>query len=83
MKISLATKIFIAFTLLLLVFGAVSIYGVVQLAAVRDHLNVLNRGLLPLYQEVVEMRNPSKNDPAIDRQCSAIERYESRSRPVG
>ncbi len=60
MKISLATKIFIAFTLLLLVFGAVSIYGVVQLAAVRDHLNVLNRGLLPLYQEVVEIETLQK-----------------------
>jgi PAS domain S-box-containing protein len=60
MKISLATKIFIAFTLLLLVFGAVSIYGVVQLAAVRNHLNVLNRGLLPLYQEVVEIETLQK-----------------------
>jgi PAS domain S-box-containing protein len=60
MKISLATKIFLGFTLMLLAFGAVSVYSVMQLATVRDQLNVLNRGLLPLNQEVVEIETLQK-----------------------
>jgi PAS domain S-box-containing protein len=55
MKWSLATKIFLGFSLVLGVFGAVSIYGVTQLNAVRDQLNLVNRGLLPLNRIVAQM----------------------------
>jgi len=48
MKWSLATKIFLGFSLVVGVFGAVSIYGITQLASVRHQLNAVNRGLLPL-----------------------------------
>lgn len=55
MKLSLATKIFFGFTLVLAVFGAVSIYGVTQFNTVRNQLNAVNRGLLPLNSAAAEM----------------------------
>jgi len=55
MRLSLATKIFLGFGLVLVVFGAVSIYGITQLNSSRDQLNTVNRGLLPLNRVVAQM----------------------------
>jgi PAS domain S-box-containing protein len=48
MKLSLATKIFLGFSLVLAVFGSVPIFGIAQLNAVREQLNTVNRAYLPL-----------------------------------
>ncbi len=55
MKLSLATKIFLGFTLVLTMFGTVSIYGVTQLNAVRGQLGLVNHGLLQLDRVVARM----------------------------
>ena len=55
MKLSLATKIFAGFAAVLMVFGAVTVFGVVQLNTVRDQLGVVNRGHLPLNRVVTEL----------------------------
>ena len=55
MKLSLATKIFLGFSLVLAVFGSVPFFGIAQLGAVRDQLNTLNRIYLPLNRIVAEM----------------------------
>jgi len=55
MKFSLATKIFIGFTLVIAVFGVVSVYGITQFNAVRGQLDAVNKGFLPLNRVVAEM----------------------------
>ncbi len=55
MKLSLATKIFLGFSLVLAVFGAVPIFGVAKLNAIRDQLNTVNRVYLPLNRLVAEV----------------------------
>jgi len=55
LKLSLATKIFAGFAAVLMVFGAVTVFGVVQLNTVRDQLGVVNRGHLPLNRVVTEL----------------------------
>jgi len=55
MKFSLATKIFLGFTLVIAVFGVVSVYGITQFNAVRGQLDAVNKGFLPLNRVVAEM----------------------------
>ncbi len=55
MKFSLATKIFLGFTLVIAVFGVVSVYGITQFNAVRERLDAVNKGFLPLNRVVAEM----------------------------
>ncbi len=55
MKFSLATKVFLGFTLVIAVFGVVSVYGITQFNAVREQLDAVNKGFLPLNRVVAEM----------------------------
>ena len=55
MKFSLATKIFLGFSLVLTVFGTVPIFGLARLNSVRDQLNVVNRTYLPIKSLVAEI----------------------------
>ncbi|MBN2493893.1 MAG: HAMP domain-containing protein [Deltaproteobacteria bacterium] len=48
MRLSLATKIFIGFSVVLAVFGTVTVYGVTRFSSVRQKLSTVNRGYLPL-----------------------------------
>lgn len=55
MKFSLATKIFLGFSLVLTFFGTVPIFGLARLNSVRDQLNVVNRTYLPIKSLVAEI----------------------------
>ncbi len=55
MKFSLATKIFLGFSLVLTVFGTVPMFGLARLNSVRDQLNVVNRTYLPIKSLVAEI----------------------------
>ena len=55
MKLSLATKIFLGFSLVLAVFGAVPIFGIAKLTAIREQLNSVNRVYLPLNRLIAEI----------------------------
>lgn len=55
MKLSLATKLFLGFSLVLAVFGAVPIFGIIQLDSLRNQINILNQGYLPLDRVVAEV----------------------------
>lgn len=55
MKLSLATKIFLGFSLVLTVFGTVPVFGLIKLNAIREQINTVNRALLPLNRLVAEI----------------------------
>ncbi len=73
MKWSLATKIFLGFSLVVGVFGAVSIYGITQLASVRHQLNAVNRGLLPLSGIAAQMETLQES---IRRSIDSVLRFD-------
>ncbi|HOX46614.1 MAG TPA: ATP-binding protein [Myxococcota bacterium] len=55
MKLSLATKIFLGFSLVVAVFGGVSVLGLTQLHSVRGLVGAVNRIYLPLNRVVTEL----------------------------
>ncbi len=55
MKLSLATKIFLGFSLVLAVFGAVPIFGIAKLNTIRDQLNMVRRTYLPMNRLMAEI----------------------------
>ncbi|NMB74423.1 MAG: PAS domain-containing protein [Myxococcales bacterium] len=55
MRLSLATKMFLGYTLLILMFGVVSVYVLGRFSAERAQLNQLNRQLLPLDRLAAEI----------------------------
>jgi PAS domain S-box-containing protein len=55
MKLSLATKIFLGFSLVLSVFGAVSVLGLAQLHSIRGLVGTVNRLYLPLNRVMTEI----------------------------
>jgi PAS domain S-box-containing protein len=73
MKWSLATKIFLGFSLVVGVFGAVSIYGITQLASVRHQLNAVNRGLLPMNGIAAQMETLQES---IRRSIDSVLRFD-------
>jgi len=52
---SLASKIFIGFSIILAMFGTVTIYGVAKLGSLRLRLGEVNQGLLPLRRSAGEL----------------------------
>lgn len=55
MRWSLASKIFIGFSIVLAMFGTVTVYGVAKLGSLRQRLGEINQGLLPLRRSAQEL----------------------------
>ncbi len=58
--LSVATKVFLSFAVVLITFGAVSIYGVVQMRAIGRRLGLLSTGYFPLAQVAARLETFQK-----------------------
>lgn len=61
MNLSLATRIFLGYAVVLLTFGAVSIYSVVQMRAVGREIRLVSEGYLPLTKAAAQIETFHKN----------------------
>ena len=52
MKLSISTKVFLGFIVVLLVFGFSSLYTVVRTGEIRDRVVLLREGIVPIEKEV-------------------------------
>lgn len=57
MRLSIATKIFLAFTLILLTFGAVLIFQIAQMRAIYNEVELINAGYVPLSLTLNDVRS--------------------------
>jgi len=61
MNLTLATRIFLGYAVVILTFGAVSIYSVTELHAIGREIRLVSQGYLPLTKAVAQIESFQKN----------------------
>ncbi len=80
MKLSLATRIFLGYAVVLVTFGAVSIFAVAELHQNQAELRLLTEGYLPLSQEVASLAALHQNQRQDTRRLLSEESADARGK---
>ncbi len=76
MRLSIATKIFLAFTALLLTFGGVLTFNVLQMRAIYEEVALINGGFVPLSLVLSDVKNDLRTYTVLlgEREWEALKR---------
>ncbi len=72
MRLSIATKIFLAFTLMLLTFGAVLTFQIVQMRAIYNEVELINAGYVPLSLALNDLRSDLRSYSVVLNERDAL-----------